>query len=238
VGAEALSVLRSCARPVIFATGLKETPFSTAGTCILLGYHASAYVVTAQHVLRGWPIERLHICASDHSIRPLPLVQGYELPERKEDSDLADLAIIKIELAAAQARARRSGNLIRVPDRPEDWFPHRASATFFFYGFPLGPIVVDLPSISTTQYLLTGAYRGPSVDFGCFEISVENRLSLQDFNGMSGSPVFCLVGGLQASQPILAGMVLRGTASSGRAHFLGFERIFEALRSLERGYVT
>ena len=85
--------------------------------------------------------------------------------------------------------------------------------------------------------MLTGTFVEPSIESSCYELDLRNPRQLDDFNGMSGSPVFCHVSAMRPSQPVLAGMLLRGTASSGRAHFLEFERILAALQSAVRGYL-
>src|SRR6266849_8098898 len=132
----------------------------------MLGYHTSLCVITAQHVVRGWPVERLHIYPSDRAKRRLPLTRGYTLPIK--DGDDADLAIIKVDVAAVRSRDSRSSNLIQIPKVPAAWLPHRSSATFFCFGFPIGPMAVDYPalSLSSRQYMLTGTYLGPSVHSG------------------------------------------------------------------------
>jgi len=61
-------------------------------------------------------------------------------------------------------------------------------------------------------------------------MSVRNPLALPTFDGMSGSPVFSLstqIGG--SAQPTFCGMVLGGTPSSERIHFLGSDTILAAL---------
>jgi hypothetical protein len=196
------------------------------------------FVVTARHVVRDWPLRGLRIFPSDQATQSLPLVQGYNLITNDYDSDASDLSIIKVDLASVPASDRKSSNLIRVPKVVPDWLQHAASAAYFCFGFPVGPIQNDysVSSVSTTQYMLTGTYVGPSVGSECYELAVRNPLGLEDFNGMSGSPVFSLASGLRPSAPIFAGMLLRGTAKSGRVHFLDFERIFAALHSADRGY--
>jgi hypothetical protein len=64
--------LRFSSCPVMFRTGVEETPLSIAGTAFVVGYGRHIYLVTAAHVTRGEPIfDSLLVLPSGTAKEPL-----------------------------------------------------------------------------------------------------------------------------------------------------------------------
>jgi hypothetical protein len=217
---------------MVFETGVADAPFSVAGTAFLVGFRNGLYVLTARHVALDWPKERLAIIMSAKGER-LPLRTRWEIRVEDEEGDSSDLIIFRADLGGLSKDTRRSNHVLHLtPPNVTEWFDDRHRSMFFLFGYPTAANAADYDrsQVIKNQYFLYGSFVGPSIAFGCFELSVTNPLSLPSFDGMSGSPVFCLCtteGG--SAQPTFCGMALRGTPLSARVHFLGSQTIIAAL---------
>jgi hypothetical protein len=221
---------------VLFETELAEAPFATCGTAFLVGFGRSVYLITARHVVRDFPAERLHIRAADDSVDTIPFTRWFVLPPNPDD-DVSDLYLMRIDLANMPAADRKSATLLNLTTPQRDWFASRGSAQFFLFGYPVtaSDVNFDLGTVTTSQYFLSAHYVGPSIGQECHELCFANPLALTDLNGMSGSPVFCQISSLGVSGlPIFAGMALRGSVLSKRVHLLGSSRIIAALEAAEK----
>ena len=229
-----LDHLRQCARPMVFETGIRSAAFSIAGTAFLVGFHRALFVITARHVVRDWPVHKLVVYPSDRSRNGLRLSDWWHVEDDENEPDSSDLFLVCAELTNVPKSIRKSSHLLHLtPPHVSDWFKDRHSATFFTFGYPKVVNEADYAKsqIKTQQFFLRGTYVGPSVSGGCHELLLRNPLDLPDFNGLSGSPVFCLRNEVAApTQPTFCGMALRGTSSSGRMHFLEASVILLALQ--------
>jgi hypothetical protein len=242
-----LRSLRLCAKPAVFDTGIPGAHFSVAGTLFLVGFHQKVYVLTPRHVVLDWPMDGLAIILTETGER-LPLSTRWIIRVHDddgtvdEDSDMSDLIIFRADLTEVSPEARSSNYFVHLtPPEAVDWFDSRDESIFFLYGHPK---VANYPDwerskVIQNQYLLHGAYAGPSPFDGCFELSIENPLALADFDGLSGSPVFSLLKEYKSGiQPVFCGMALRGTAPSKRIHFLGANIIIAALEEAHASELT
>lgn len=214
---------RQCARPVIFETGSVDVPYSISGTAFLVGYRQRLFAVTARHVVGRQPIDNVLIFPSDRARKPLSVVQWWQLPEDPNDPDRVDLLVMEADIRRISGNDRRTSHAFEIESLPTDWFGARFSSTFFVLGYPTehNEVDYDALNINTKQYLLKGTYRGVTTTADCHEVSVENPLGLATFNGLSGSPVWCLPAGLGVRMaPVFCGVAIRGTASSKIIRFL------------------
>lgn len=229
-----LDHLRQCARPMVFETGIEGAAFSIIGTAFVVGFHRALFVVTARHVVRDLPVHRLVLYPSDRSKNGLRLSDCWYVEDDDNEPDSSDLFLVRAELTKVPKSIRRSSHLLHLtPPQVSDWFKDRHSATFFIFGYPMVVNEADYAKsqINTQQIFLHGTYVGPSMADRCHELLLKNPLGLPDFNGLSGSPVFCLRNEIAApTQPTFCGMALRGGASSGRIHFLEASVILLALQ--------
>ncbi len=218
-----MSALRACVRPVIFETGVEGTPYTVMGTAFLVAFDARVFVLTARHVVREWPIEKLVVFPADRSHTPFHMTECFRISTDLPGEDVEDFLVIEVNVASLDAEERRTSRLIHLTPSADDWLHSRFSASFFLIGYPEAKNYVDYEEfvIHTGQVVLPGGYAAASSLPHCHVLAVENPLSLPSFSGFSGCPVFSLVPRVGIPSDLtFAGMVLRGTAGSGRVHFL------------------
>lgn len=231
-----MDLLRAATRPVIFETGLDDTPYSIAGTAFILGFGKSIFILTARHVVRDCPLENLLVFPTDSSRTAFRFTDSFKVTTDLPGEDVEDFIAIKTNLSDLEVEDRKQGRLIQLTPGSDAWYPKRYSAKFFLIGYPTHHNFVDYDDciIKTGQVILTGKYHQESASEFCHVLSVENPLSLPTFDGFSGSPVFCLINDSQ-SQPSLAfcGMTLRGTPASSKIHFLDTRVLRQTLGAIE-----
>lgn len=204
---------------------------------MLVGYKRSLYVVTARHLVQSHPIERLVVFPADGSRKPLRFSQWWNVADADDRSDIDDLLILRADISAIQPEDRRNAHLLHLtPPDAAAWHEDRHTSRFFLFGYALEGSEVDYAQqrIHTGQFLLPANYVGPSAALPCHELKVENPLKLNDFNGLSGSPVMALPIALgTGSVPRFAGLAVRGGAEALKIHFLPAEVIMAALKQAE-----
>jgi hypothetical protein len=157
-------------------------------------------------------------------------------PENDEvDQEASDLLIVQTDHKRIPQFDRSSSILIHMDSRQE-WFEGRHTAMFFTCGYPSIGSSVDYETltIETTQVILVGSYVRKDSHSNCsHELKIHNSDQLTDFNGLSGSPVFCTssVAG-KNRHPKFCGMAIRGSAGSRSVHFLEAEAIYRALQKI------
>jgi hypothetical protein len=69
-------------------------------------------------------------------------------------------------------------------------------------------------------------------------LKIESSIKLETYDGLSGSPVFYMKQAIHNGEavvyPLLVGMLLRGTASSGIAHFVSSSVIVNIVNLVEK----
>jgi hypothetical protein len=229
-----LKRLRYCARAMVFETGETEYPFAVAGTAVIVAFRGELLVLTARHVVGKWPTHQLRLIVADAG-DCVTLTDRWEIrmEGEEEDSDQNDLLIFRADIRNVSPEARKENHVINLtPPELSDWYETRENAMFFMFGYPKSATGPDyeLSKVISNQYLLHGAFIGDSLSFGCYELAVQNPLRLAEFDGLSGSPIFSLFKGKESgAQPIFCGIAIRGSASSGRVHFLGSQTVYAAL---------
>ena len=231
-----LMPLRACARPVVFETGLSTTPFSMAGTAFLVGFDRKIFIVTARHVVREHPPDRLLIFPTDGAPKPLTISQWWRIEDEEDEPDDSDLLLIQATVKGLSSALRRRSQLIHLtPPDASRWFPLRYTSRFFTFGFPthLGSVDYDGKNIKPEQVFLEGNYSDAATTGNhVHAIRVRNPLALPSFDGLSGSPVFSLENVIgRGGPPTFCGMALRGGTGAGVVHFLDAAVIMRALLS-------
>lgn len=156
-----------------------------------------------------------------------------------DEPDESDLVISEVPLRSVDIGDRRKTHALHVTEHIADWFEHRHDSRFFLFGYPREQNGVEFEdcNITTNQYLLTGRYDCRSTtSFSCHTIGIDSTQGLESLSGLSGSPVYCVPTGLgYRTAPYFCGIALRGSAASGRLHFLDSERILATLDSKCKG---
>ncbi|MFZ2266210.1 MAG: AAA family ATPase [Azonexus sp.] len=126
--------------------------------------------------------------------------------------------------------------LIDLAQVSGDWVEDAQCSEFFILGYPADHSFADYDNemLCTDRITLHARYIGRSFPY-LHEIEISDRHTLKTFSGFSGAPVFAWTSrtGMQAALSF-CGMALRGSAESGRIHFLDRSVLLDALK-VKRG---
>lgn len=230
-------------RPVIFEHKHAEFSYWGKGSSFLIAGSRNYFWVTASHVLvnMGGCAESLRIFPSDNSRISLPYNEQYTVNRGSiDDEDYKDVFMLRIDLnefdssgdAPLIAQDLEQGTLPAECLKPDDelWvIGYPSERTFIDY---------DIREIKNTRCVLRAIYRGRSVSDHCHKVTIESSIRLENYDGLSGSPVFhmkqAIHNGEAVAHPLLVGMLLRGTASSGIAHFVSSSVIVNIVNLVEK----
>ncbi len=230
---EVIAKLARSVQPLVFETGIADTPYSVSGTTFLVGYEGCPYVLTARHSLN--PENPFPICIfpSGTSRHFIPLKDVFFVPRDKVNEDFVDLAVIAIDTSRITQAEVTQATLIDFVRASGDWEAQAQHAVFVILGYPADNSFVDYDEemLHTDLATLYARYVGPSSIPFLHEIEILEPHVLTTFSGFSGGPVFAWAPhqGV-APAPILCGMTLRGSSSSGRVHFLDRSVLLDALK--------
>jgi len=96
-------------------------------------------------------------------------------------------------------------------------------------GFPASEERYDYDNQKINNTLLVRTANLINSELGKDIYTMKGDPSEYDFNGVSGSPVFCRIDGVV----LFTGVVVRGSSSSGLLHFLSCEIIMSALNNAD-----
>ncbi|TSA06940.1 MAG: hypothetical protein D4R73_10505 [Deltaproteobacteria bacterium] len=237
-----MSKFEEACRPIIFEQEHEEFSYWGKGSSFLIANSNNYYWVTASHVLinMGGRADSLRIFPSDNSKISVPFNEQYTVNKGStDDEDYKDIFMLRIDLnefdssgdAPLIAQDIEHGILRAEQLEPND--------ELWVIGYPSESNFIDYDSceIKNTRSVLRAIYRGRSVSDHCHELIVESSIKLENYDGLSGSPVFHMKqlnrNGQVAVYPLLVGMLLRGTASSGIAHFVSSSVIVNIVNLVE-----
>ncbi|MDQ3776613.1 MAG: serine protease [Pseudomonadota bacterium] len=237
-----MSKFEEACRPVIFEQKHAEFSYWGKGSSFLIANSNNCYWVTASHVLinTGGHADSLRIVPSDNSQISLSFNEQYTVNKGSaDDEDYKDIFMLRIDLnefdssgdAPLVAQDIDQGILRAERLEPNDHL--------WVIGYPSESNFIDYEScaIKNTRSVLRAVYRGRSVSDYCHELIIESSIKLENYDGLSGGPVFHMKqvnrNGQVAAYPLLVGMLLRGTASSGIAHFVSSSVIVDIVNLLE-----
>lgn len=230
-------------RPVIFEQEHADFSYWGKGSSFLIANSNSYYWVTASHVLvnMGGRAQSLRIFPLDNSKISLPFNEQYTVNKgATDDEDYKDVFMLRIDLKEFDsygdtplvAQDIEQGIIPAEHLKPDD--------ELWVIGYPSESNFIDYDSneIKNTRSVLRAIYRGRSVSDHCHELTIETSIKLKSYDGLSGSPVFymkhAIHNGEAVRYPMLVGMLLRGTASSGIAHFVGSKVIVDIVNLVEK----
>jgi len=229
-------------RPVLYEHDHSEFAYWGKGSSFLIANSHNTYWVTAAHVLvnSGAHVDSLRILPSDHSRISLPFNQQFTVNKGvTDDEDYKDVFMLRIDLSAFD----KSGD---APLVAQDLGLGLLSAdklnlddVLWIVGYPAESNFVDYEAnkISNTRSVLRALYEGQSTSVHCHQLRVETSVALESYDGLSGSPVYCMKpqrrDGEELIFPLLVGMLLRGTASSRIAHFVGSDVLLNIVNLAE-----
>ena len=226
--------LSRAVQPLVFETNNPDFPYSVSGTVFLVGYEGKSFIITTRHSLYPENISSVFIFPSDTSYKCLPLKDVFFVPVDEEPEDFMDLAVIEIDTEKIKDLELAQATLIDVDLASGDWESSTEKVEFYILGFPSDHAFIDIENntLHTERFTLCARYIGTSTLQYLHEIEITNCHTLSTFSGFSGSPVFGLIQDPNESLRItLCGMVIRGTTSSGRIHFLDRSVLIDALNA-------
>lgn len=216
-------------RPVLFESVVPDFAYWGKGSSFLISNPNHFYWVTATHVLNnaGASADAIRIFPSDNSRTSLPFNEKYAIhPDSGVEGDYKDVTILRIDLPSFD----RSGDapliaqdIERAVSGAENLI---GSEELWIIGYPAEQNLIDYDSrtIKTTRSTIRAEYVGGSFSNFCHTLRIRSSVKLDNLDGLSGSPIFHMkqerLNGELVHFPILVGMLLSGTASSGIAHFV------------------
>lgn len=231
---EVLAKLARSVQPLVFETGIEESPYSISGTVFLVGYDGHHYVLTARHSLNPENMYPICIFPSDTSQHIIPLKDVFFVPKEECAEDFVDLAVIAIDVSHITQEEVARATLIDFARASGDWKVDSQNAEFVVLGYPIDHSLVDYENqtLHTDRAILHAKYVGPSTSNPhLHEIEISEPYELTTFSGFSGSPIFAWASRPGApTAPVLCGMAIRGSSKSGRIHFLDQSVLLDALK--------
>jgi hypothetical protein len=171
---------------------------------------------------------------SDESI---PFDTSYHVPNPEPpDCDYCDFYILRVATEKLALNELLSMQAIQLDNLSSDWKAVPDDYQLIFVGFPTEAREVDYDRfrVESTQHLLVGRLVGASKFNSCFELEVTDLNGVSDLNGFSGSPVFALpCKGNSHLNAAFCGMLICGSATSGRAHFIDAIRLKQAIEQAQ-----
>ena len=180
----------------------------------------------------GGSADSLRIFPSDNSKISLPFNEQYTVNTGlTDDEEFKDIFMLRINLKdfySSGDALLKALNIERGILRAEKLKPNEE---LFVIGYPAERNFIDYDTreIKNTRIAIRAVYEGRSVSDHCHKLNIDRSIELKDYDGLSGSPVFRIT----ADYPFLVGMLLRGTASSGIAHFVSSSVIADLVNLAE-----
>ena len=237
-----MSSFEKASRPILYEYDHPDFAYWGKGSSFLIANSRHFYWVTAAHVLANAKahVDSLRIFPSDGSRISLPFNEQFTVnKDVADDEDYKDVLVLRVDLhnfdksgdAPLVAQDLESGVLSADALKPSD--------ELWVVGYPAESNYIDYESskISNTRSVLRGIYNGRSSSMHCHELRMETSVSLESYDGLSGSPVYHMKRQIRGQEelmfPMLVGMVLRGTASSRLARFVGSDVLMNIINLAE-----
>ncbi|MGE0369488.1 MAG: hypothetical protein AB7P53_11090 [Candidatus Dadabacteria bacterium] len=225
----------ACSLPILFETGLEEYPYSIGGTCFIVEYKQTMFVITANHVIGGMDSNSILVPYFYGSRDFLPFNRCWEIEpkELEDDTDYSDLYILRIDEGELDHDKFQKAQTYRLRTYFSPTIDRNSH--FFVRGYPKSDCGIDYQNwkIHTSDAYLEGVYYKRSVSSHCHIIRIiSDTSSIKSLDGLSGSPIFCESNKSHNKSAELVGILLRGTISSRLVHFLELRVLYKALEEL------
>lgn len=235
-----LNSIFRCARPVLFATGDMDYPISIRGTGFIVRFRKKYFAVTASHVTQGFDLSQVRFQYHPNSSTFIPLIQPFFIHgDDPEDTDQYDIVAFSIDDSML--------DFSMLKDYPPYELLERYTITLFdrkaayaFQGYPTEQreCQYDEKRVDMKSVLYDAVYEGASTSQLLHTLHVNRANEINNFDGLSGAPVFQINHTDEyMSQQAFVGMLLRGTARSGKVEFLERSRIIDVLTKIINGEI-
>ncbi|STQ91168.1 hypothetical protein [Iodobacter fluviatilis] len=230
-----------------FKIGEDACGYSGKGSSFLISSMDHCYWVAALHSIGPSPssintsINTLKVTPSDDAEIYLPFDEKYGWLNPEDQAEYKDICMLRVNLT--EYLEYGDGKLKSV-DIDLGFFAAKdllQDEELFVVGYPAesNEVDYDAQKINNTRVVLKAKYMGFSEYAADYyhKIMVNSSIYLEDFDGLSGGPVFCtrdqLIDGVMLPRYLLVGMVIRGGASSGILRFIGSEVIKSIVDNIE-----
>ena len=205
------------------------------GSSILISTAESCYLITAKHVIENQQqrAENIRVYPSGGSRMSIPFDQLTRIDIDNEDPDYSDLYILRVDMDSF----KKTGDGALISQRLEDGFLNptllQTGDQLIVVGYPEFGRQVDDQAYKIKSLLQSYNTRYVAISSSmmhCHEIQFDINHGLHSFNGLSGSPVYKQV----EKKQMVVGILLKGTASSSIAFFLGVDVLRSAIIKAEK----
>jgi len=224
-----MSLFEEASRPVLYEQKNSDFSYWGKGSSFLIANSHNSYWVTASHVLEnmGGSADSLRVFPSDESRISIPFNEQYTVNKGvTDDEDYKDIFILRLDLQEFD----KSGDAPLIAQDIEKGIMGadrlQQNDVLWVIGYPAETTFIDYEAskITNTRSVLRTIYKGKSVSQHCHELNFSTSIKLNDYDGLSGSPVFYMKEivheGEKVFLPLIVGMLLRGAASSEIGHFV------------------
>ena len=209
-----------------------------AGTGFLVRSGASLYFATAGHCLRKGDHNRLRIPETYRTSGVLNLKQfgNTVLPEREIDTDHADFALFSVEPIDFGPRHPHNLEPVYLPHSDTNTALHE-SILLTVLGYPkaapLSGIDYDRRVVTVQALVCDANYLGSAESRHCHALRFISSCSVDDFDHLSGSPIFAKLPHRGDVIYMLVGLLLRAGGTQRLGRFVSIEVIKEGIRRFE-----
>tara|TARA_R110001583_G_scaffold173411_1_gene327453 strand:- start:2747 stop:3496 length:750 start_codon:yes stop_codon:yes gene_type:complete len=227
INQKTLKIAEKYVRPICFCEN-KDSWVWGRGSSFLINYLGHVFAITAKHVIENQNANPLHTNISMQNTNvmlPIKLSFTPTFTKHENKSDVEDLLFFNID---DQLFLQKSDiNLCSWDVLNNSYLASKLSIgdELIVTGFPHTPTTYDYDKKIITNTLLIRTASLIKSELGCNIYTMKGTSSEFNFDGMSGSPVFCQKDGAL----LFLGIVIRGSSKSGILHFIGFEVIISIL---------
>jgi hypothetical protein len=226
----------NCATPLIFETEVDDYPYGMAGTGFLIMSNGSFFFLTANHCLTGGDHERLRVPRSFATDDLLELAQFGKpiVPPNETDTDWLDIATFSVMPEGFAQAGDRDALEPAYLANTDTRHLLRKGVILTVRGFPKsapeGGIDVDARRIKIQALTCDARFLRATNSVASYELQFVETCPVDDFDHMSGSPVFAnLPDGSGRRLYILVGILLRAGGPDRLGRFVSIEVVKKML---------
>ncbi len=195
-----------CSMPVIIETGCDEWPYAVRGTFFVAEVFAELFIVTARHVVEGNDEKSVFFRYRAGSRFSLPLNQVIKNGMYQDSSspEYTDVILYRV----AKEELNESVHTAKLDAQTEPWKTLQVGEQLYVRGYPSELQDVKDSGLKEQGVLFNASYTKKTHHFGCHEIKLNPTEAFTDYDGFSGSPVYCVKDGAR----FLVGIMVKATA--------------------------
>jgi hypothetical protein len=199
------------------------------GSIFLLNYKGVVFGVTAKHVIENQGADCRNIRVSMLETTVTLKIKSAFTPNfyvHENNDEIEDLLFFEVD---SKLFEKESETNLYSWDFVTQTYPAsklKIGAELLVTGFPFTDEKYDYDNNIINDLLLIRTANLTAPTFGKDIYTMEATPSDTEFNGLSGSPVFCRI----ERDVFFCGIVIKGSSSSGLLHFIGSDIIHSALK--------